>query len=92
MLLKNKAGEEVEITLDFDKVCAYEKEHEDWSIILEMRKFGKTMRFSTLDLLASFIHPGGWKSWTAEGFTINDLTNVISEGLNELGFSSEAEA
>jgi len=76
------------VTLDFDRVCAYEAEHPDWSIILEMRRFGKTLRFSALDLLASFCHEGGWKGWLEDGFTLSDLTNVLNEGLAELGFSS----
>ena len=90
MRFETKEGEQ-EFTLDFDKVCAYESEHPDWSLILEMRKFGKTLRFSTLDLLASFCHEGGWKAWTSKGLTIGDLTKVLNEGLNELGFSSEAD-
>ncbi len=87
--ITSSKGIEADVSLDFDKVCAYEAEHPDWSIIKEMKDFGQTMRFTTLDLLASFFYEGGWKAWTRDGFGIKDLTTVITEGLKELGFSSE---
>jgi hypothetical protein len=92
MHLTSRKGIEADVELDFDAVCAYEDEHPDWSIIAEMRRFGKTTRFSSLDLLASFLYDGGWKAWAADGFTVADLTDAISEGLRELGFTSEEEA
>jgi hypothetical protein len=59
---------------------------------MEMRKFGKTTRFSSLDILATFLYDGGWKQWAADGFTVADLTDAISDSLRELGFTSEEEA
>lgn len=89
--LTSSKGIEADISLDFDKVCEYEASHPDWSIIAEIRKFSKTMRFTSLDLLASFTtHDGGWKGWLKDGFGTEDLMTVISEGLEALGFTSEA--
>ena len=81
-------GKTATVPVDFyDRVVTYEKAHEDWSIVLEMRRFGKTLRLSTLDLLASFVYDGGYKAWIADGFTVPQLTELIEEALNELGFS-----
>ena len=88
--LTDKNGTEVEVSLDLDKICDYEASHPGWSIIQEMNSFGQTLRFSSLNLLSSFIiGEGGWKAWIKDGFTIKDLTHVINEGLKELGFTSE---
>ena len=78
-----------DVTLDFDKICDYEREHPDWSIVSELNGFGGNLRFTSLDTLASFIYEGGWKAWARDGFTIKDLTLVITEGLKELGFILE---
>ena len=87
--IESKTGIEADVGLDFDKIVAYEQAHPDWSLMTEMQSLGEKMRFSTIDLLASFIYPGGWKGWVADGFTIKDMTLVITEGLKELGFTPE---
>lgn len=87
--IESSTGIEADVTLDFDKVCAYEREHPDWSIITELSGFGGNIRLTSLDLLTSFIYEGGWKAWVRDGFTIQDLTLAITEGLKELGFTLE---
>lgn len=87
MLMETIEGKTVEVTLDFDKVCAYEKEHPDWSIIDEMRSFEGCIRFTSLDLLTSFLYEGGWKAWRRDGFNAEDLAKALAEGLEELGFT-----
>lgn len=90
MKITTKAGNEIEVSLDFDKVCEYERKNPEWSIITEVRQFGKTMRFNTLNVLVGLTDfEGDWKEWVRSGLTIGDLTDVISDGLNELGFGSE---
>jgi len=92
MQCTTKSGQELAVTLDFDAVCEYEAKNPDWSIIQEVRRFGKTMRFTTLNTLVGLTtYQGDWKDWTKDGLTISDLTDVITEGLNELGFGSEEE-
>jgi len=90
MLCTTKSGTELAVTLDFDAVCDYEAKNPDWSIIQEVRRFGKSMRFTTLNTLVGLTtYQGDWKDWTKDGLTITNLTDVITEGLNELGFGSE---
>ena len=90
MKMESSKGIQAEIHLDFDKVCAYEKEHPDWSLLKELKDFGDTLRFTTLDLLASFVYEGGWKAWVRDGFTMDNLAEALTNGLEELGFYSEA--
>lgn len=89
MQLTTKTGTEIEVSLDFDKVCEYEMNHPDWSIIGEVRDLGKTLRFSALNLLVSQTsYDGDFKDWAEDGLTVQNLTDVIVEGLNDLGFGS----
>jgi hypothetical protein len=89
MLMETIEGKTVQASLDFDKVCAYEHDHPGWSIIDEMRALDGCVRFTSLDLLASFVYDGGWKAWRRDGFTIEDLAKVLVDGLEELGFTSQ---
>ncbi len=89
MKIESRTGVKADVSLDFDKVCAYEKEHPDWSIIQEIKQLGDSQRFTSLDLLTSFVYEGGWKAWVRDGFTVIDLTKALEGGLQELGFYSE---
>ena len=91
MQMESKTGVVAEVTLDFDKICDYERAHPDWSIVQELASFNGNIRLTSIDLLASFVYEGGWRAWVKDGFTLNDLTLAISNGLKELGFSSEEE-
>lgn len=92
MLITTKSGAQYEVSLDFDAVCEYESQNPDWSIIQEVRLFGKNPRFTGLNILVGLTTFGGdWKAWSGEGMTISDLTEVITEGLNQLGFGSGEE-
>ena len=89
MQLQTKAGTEIEVSLDFDAVCDYEAKHPEWSIIREVKQFGANPRFSTMNLLVGLTtYDGDWKDWSKDGLTVTDLADIISEGLNELGFGS----
>ncbi|WII07038.1 hypothetical protein PED39_05470 [Methanomassiliicoccales archaeon LGM-RCC1] len=81
----SSTGVEKDVSLDFDAICAYEDAHPDWSMVKELSNL-KTMKFSSLKVLTSFFYEGGWPQFVGDGFTIDDLSNVILEGLNELGF------
>jgi len=85
----SKNGTTKSFELDFDKICAYEQTHKDWSIMKEIEQL-ENMRFSSLDLLAKFIGAEGWKQFAADGFTADDLADVIKASLEELGFTSQA--
>ena len=74
--------------MDFDKVCEYERSHPNWSIMKEFEQVGN-MRFSSLDLLASMVGADGWKQFASDGFTAEDLAEIIKAGLEELGFTSQ---
>lgn len=89
MVMKtSKTGVTKDFELDFDQICAYEQTHRDWNILKEFEQV-ENIRFSSLDLLAKMIGAEGWKQFAADGFTAEDLADVIKTGLEDLGFSSQ---
>lgn len=86
--LTSKKGVTKEFALNFDKVCDYERSHPNWSIMKEFEQVGN-IRFSSLDLLASMVGADGWKKFASDGFTAEDLAEIIRVGLEELGFTSQ---
>lgn len=91
--LTSSNGKQADISLDFDKVCEYEATRENWSIFTEIRQYTKTLRFTSLAVLLGLTtYEGNWQDWTSrDGFTTDDLFMVINKGLQDLGFSSEAD-
>lgn len=90
--LTSTNGKETDVSLDFDKACEYEANHPDWSIFIEIRQYTKTLRFTCLAVLLSLTtYKGTWSDWTKEGFTTEDLFKVLNQGLQDLGFTQEAE-
>ncbi|MBE6524487.1 MAG: hypothetical protein E7Z65_06420 [Thermoplasmata archaeon] len=85
--VSSSTGIEKDFHLDFDAICSYENQHKDWSIMDEFDQLSK-MRFSSLNLLATFIGCNGWADFVKEGFTVENLASIIESGLAELGFTS----
>lgn len=88
MQVTSKSGTTKEFALDFDRICEYEAAHPSWTIVGEFDNVERG-RFSSLDLLARFIGAEGWRQFTADGFTIENLTDVVVAGLRDLGFSGD---
>lgn len=79
------AGVEKDMDLDLDRIIAYEAEHPDWSI-LDLVNSMKRFRFSDLNLMASFLGYDSFEAFSADGFTVSDMADMVT-GSRYLGFT-----
>ncbi len=84
-VVTSSLGVERDVELDFDRICAYEKEHPDWSILDLIAKIDR-LRFTDLDLLVGFLGFPDYRTFVDEGFDIDDIGDLLSKS-RYLGFT-----
>lgn len=84
----SSTGEVCQFNLDLDRIIQMEDQDPDFSIFGLMSKMGANVRFTDLRKMASFI---GWDyaEFCKRGYNIQDLAEIISACLEELGFTSD---
>lgn len=84
-------GQRYDCELDLAKICEYERQHPDWSLMDVMTGMSSRMRLSDLDLLASFVK--GFEDldgWLDSGLSIEDLADVYQNS-KYLGFTGSSQ-
>lgn len=81
-------GEVNQFSLDLDAIIAMEDEDPQFSMFTLMSSLGDKVRFKDLKTMASFI---GWDyaEFCKRGYNIQDLAEIISACLEEMGFTSD---
>lgn len=84
-LMTSRTGTVKDLDLDIDAICAYEADHPDWSLAQLMEGMPR-MRFTDLNLMATFIGYADYRAFVDDGFSMEDLAGTI-EGSRYLGFT-----
>ncbi len=71
-------GTERDIDLDNDAICAYEAEHPDWSI-LDLIERMERMRFTDLNLMASFLGFRDFDDAIEQGVDMERMADLVRE-------------
>ena len=92
MAIASTNGKEYELTLDWDAIESYEKEHADWDIVSALQS--SRNRICDMNFLVGFVlvdgvrFDGGWKDFIKTGFSPEDILEVYRSELQMLGFIS----
>lgn len=79
-----------DLDIDIDRVCAYEEEHPEWSLFHYIQDVAKCPRFTDMNLIATFVGYPSFKAWVQDGFSFEQLAEVISKS-SIMGFTDSEE-
>lgn len=89
-LMTSSKGITKDIDLDSTALCAYEAEHPGWSILDLMERM-KRVRFTDLNLMATFLGYPDYDAWVDDGFDMESMASAV-QGSKYLGFTDSPQA
>lgn len=82
----SRTGVTRDLELDIDRICEYEEDHQEWSLFKVFDKIAECPRFTDLNLVATFVGYPDFKTFVEDGFSMEDLANVVQRS-KLLGFT-----
>lgn len=83
-------GTERDIDLDIDAICAYEEEHPDWSITDLFNSMDTKIRFTDLNLMATFLGFSGFSELFNLGISGAKMYDIVRSS-KYMGFTDSEE-
>lgn len=77
-----------EFQMNLDKIIEMENENPEFTLFDLISTMSEKVRFTQIEKICNLL---GWtyKDMLAEGYTYDDLANIVAECVDELGFTSE---